>query len=401
MSPVKKRTVPRVPKLVIRDTFEPGSEGSELSTITQSSKSETISQKKLPSHKSDIPLSNMPSASILLDSIHPRPSPTREPFTPTLETMQLDQPIQSDIQDIDDEHRRAPHGEDDFDIGLDTQSALHDAQTLRPDAKHTHERIPSIVEDFNTAMRAAAQGLGVAPLHTTNTKSTPFYDTNTEHRPRTIPSTPPPPTPRSKRQANSPPPATTQVPRTPPPRLSDSEQASAQLVADVLRQTQRLSAPLVSNAAMTKNNLRPSSPPILIEDDDDLPPVQAHTHTHTGTTPLSLPLPVPFSQATTTDTTQSSPRPSVTEVYTQVPSSPQPPPLPHPRRSLLDKHPRAAVVSSSPLQALLQASDAELSSPSQRVWDGMPLTDSQLLPDSLMDMAVPRPPWEGGLEGWE
>ncbi|MCJ1319865.1 hypothetical protein MMC15_005201 [Xylographa vitiligo] len=409
LSPVQKKIITRVPKLVIRDTFEPGSEGSESSTVTQSSKGDTISQKRRTTLGSDIPMSDMPLASIPSESPQPRPSSSRDTSTPTLETIQPNQSIGSEIQETDDEHHDGQHDENDFDIGLDTQAALHNAQTLPSDASSEHERIPSIIEDFNNAMRVAAKGFSAVPLQPTRT--IPSYGITTDHHPRTAKNITTPRTPSSNRQANDDsPPTTTQVPRTPPSRLSSSDQASAQLTSELLRQTPQPTITLPSKAPLSKSNPQPSSTPILIEDDDDdddknpLPIKHSTRALATTPTPSSssaarpppLPshrAPVPFSQATTVDVTQSSPRPS----YTQVPSSPQP------RTSLPDKPPRAGmetvptVISSSPLQD----SAAERSSPEQpRLWDGRPLTDSQLLPDSLMDMSVPRPPWGLSQESW-
>ena len=60
----------------------------------------------------------------------------------------------------------------------------------------------------------------------------------------------------------------------------------------------------------------------------------------------------------------------------------QPSITPKPSR---DPQPAIRVFSSSPL-------DAEGSSQVSPLWDGRPLTDSQLLPDSLMDMTIPPPP---------
>ncbi|MCJ1417347.1 hypothetical protein MMC32_003690 [Xylographa parallela] len=409
LSPVKKRPVAQVPKLVIRDTFEPSSEGSELSTVTQASRSDTISQKRPMILGSDNPMSDTPLASISSDSFQPRLSSTRSASTPTLETIQLDQSRRSEIQETDDELCEGQHGEDNFDIGLDTQAALHNAQTLSPDACYEHEQIPSIVEDFNNAMRAAAKGSTAIPLPPTRTIWSHGVTTNHHHQ-RDVPSTTALRTPPSKRRTNNHSPlATTQVPRTPPPRLSDSDQASAQLTADLLRETQRPTNPLPSKAPQPRGIPRPSSSPILIDDDDDddddnnddpLPTSTSNrvfepTPTYPSPPTALLPFPsqrppVPFSQATTADATQSSPRPS----YTQVPSSPQTTTLPRPRTSLFDKAFRAGrpavptIISSSPV-----GSAAERSSPVLPLWDGRPLTDSQLLPDSLMDMTVPRPPW--------
>ncbi|MCJ1282353.1 hypothetical protein MMC26_001676 [Xylographa opegraphella] len=387
LSPVKKISAPRVPKLVIQDTFDPGSEGSELSTITQSSKSDTMSQKRRVTLDLDFPASDLQSTSLPSDSVQLRQVSTRNTSTPTLETIQLDLSIKTEIQDTDDEHHEGHGDEDEFDIGLDTQAALDGAQTLPPDEYLEHERVPNIVEDFNNAMRAAAKGVGAAPLQSERSITT-------EHHPKPVINPTTPHTPRSKHPANNQfPLTTTQVPRTPLRHLSDSDQASAQLTADLLRQTQQLTNPLLSKGPLSKSTPRPSSTPILIEDDDDdAPPLPPPPTTHpiktTPTPPTHRP-PVPFSQATTVDITQSSPRPS----YTQVPSSPQPTALPRSRTSFLDKPPRAAMpavpalISSSPL-----GSTAERSSPVQLLWDGRPLTDSQLLPESLMQMTVPRPP---------
>ncbi|MCJ1404802.1 hypothetical protein MMC11_008028 [Xylographa trunciseda] len=404
-SPVKIKSIPRVPKLVIRDTLDPSSEGSDLSTITQSSRTGTISQSKTGVQDPDFPILDTISASVPPDSIQSRSSSMQDTSTPTLETILPDQSARSEMLESDVNHREEQRGEDVFDIGLDTQAALDNAQTLPPDTNLEPEQIPNIVEDFNNAMRAAAQDFSTAPSKPNSRNMAP-HPTTAYHRPKYTATILTPRTPLSKRRENNYRcQATTQVPRTPPPRLSDSEQASAQLTTELLRQIQQPTNPIPSKTPLSKPPPRHSSTPILIEDDSEsdspaieqrsrpLEPTSSHPSSSANQPPTlhSQRYPVPFSQATTVDATQSSPRAS----YTQVPSSPQAPSLPHHLQpAILGISPTArlsampTVIPSSPSDSV-----AELSSQSQPLWDGKPPTDSQLLPDSLMDMTVPRPPW--------
>ena len=404
-SPVEEKAVPQIPKLVIRDTFETGSEGSDLSTITQICKHDTTSQLQAIATGSIFPVSDTLSVNTPSEHIQPYAGSIRETPIPTFETDQRDGSIGSESQLSGGEHYETQYGGDDFDIGIDTQAALDNAPSLPSDVSSQPQRVPNIVEDFNNAIRAAANGF-TAPLKPI-ARIVTSYPVTTGHRPTSKTTILTPHTPLSKqREINHPHPSTTQVPRTPPSHLSDSEQASAQLTADLLRQTQRSVGPAPELPSQSKGSSWPSSTPILIEDDDNPPAIRESNRLlkfdspHISSSASRLPnqrASVSFSQATTVDATQSSPHPS----YTQVPSSPPAPALPHHKAAVLTKLPVAepyavpTVISSSPVE-----SAAEPSSPSEPLWDGKPLTDSQLLPDSLMEMTVPRPPWGSSQESW-
>ena len=92
--------------------------------------------------------------------------------------------------------------------------------------------------------------------------------------------------------------------------------------------------------------------------------------------------PVPPSQATTVDATQPSPRPPASQMSSPdlPPSSPPPPPVP------------LALSSSSPL---LSRTEMGQGTRIGYEWDGRILTDSQLLPASLMEDSLVGPP-----NGW-
>lgn len=110
-------------------------------------------------------------------------------------------------------------------------------------------------------------------------------------------------------------------------------------------------------------------------------------------TPLPLPVPVPPSQATTVDVTQ--PSPSSYKLAATPSSSTQLPPPPPPTSSPPPPIPPPS--SSSPAKAA--AADPW----EGYVWDGRRLTDSQLLPDGLLDDSqggLLPPLEEGSQENW-
>lgn len=170
---------------------------------------------------------------------------------------------------------------------------------------------------------------------------------------------------------------------------SDSEEASAQLFNDLQRATQPGGLQTESqyenawtsyNAAdaatdSLDNATTPSSPLIEVEEPYSMPaPMTVPTQILPRTaTPLQHP--VPPSQATTTDVTQPSPCKMPSSSSLAFPSSP--PPMPPPLSSPSESRKAAA-----PWMEFK--------------WDGVRLTDSQLLPESLMNDSYIGP--IGGLD---
>ncbi|KAK0515049.1 hypothetical protein JMJ35_002428 [Cladonia borealis] len=191
-------------------------------------------------------------------------------------------------------------------------------------------------------------------------------------------------------------------PSIPPFHRTDSEQASAQLLKDL----HRITEPVLETESQyeagwntyhppTNDNDSPptllSSPPPLESPSSasmtvptQLPPPRTVTADYPTqpTTSTQLKLPVPPSQATTTDTTQPSPRkipssqffpspyklPTFSKTAAAFPSSP--PPMPPPSSSSLV---------------------ADESTAAGWKWNGVRLTDSQLLPESLLNDSLIGP----------
>jgi hypothetical protein len=181
---------------------------------------------------------------------------------------------------------------------------------------------------------------------------------------------------------------------------SESEEASAQLTAEFIRITQP--SPLVETDSQWEATWRPysgsedprdyyqpnnedSSSPAL----NKLPALITTPFSRSQTLPMSSPIRLPPSQATTVDITQpltqlrssSARRPSHS-----LPTLSSPPPLP-------------PILSSSPFRT---RKDGEAYMGYVGGWNGERLTDSQLLPESLMDDSMPGPPLSLLVEeGWE
>ncbi len=185
----------------------------------------------------------------------------------------------------------------------------------------------------------------------------------------------------------------------PHPR-SESEEASAQLTAEFIRTTQP--PPLVETDSQWEATWRPYSGPQEPRDYDQpndeepsssssarLPALIATPVPRSQTPPTSSPIHLPPSQATTVDITQPSNRllfSSARRRSHPLPNLSSPPPLP-------------ATFSSSPFRT---RKDGEAYMGFIGGWDGERLTDSQLLPESLMNDSMPGPPSSLLMEeGWE
>ena len=274
--------------------------------------------------------------------------------------------------------------EEDFDAGLDTQAAFQHVESLASESSSNNKVDP---DSLNTD-RAATSPLMMRDAIPVGRGIVLHQNITDERSEQKHPLSSPAAELADYRTRSGGPSSPV-----PPLHRTDSEQASDQLAADLYYLTQNTSRPLVNTASQIENAFRPYSPPPTLDDD---------THHHTATRDLSyhdpnassphnLPetsrspqQPIPPSQATTADITQPSQHPNR---ITQLRSS-SPGPLPSlssnaPVRGL----PAAPFVfSSSPLDG------GELSSQYTQLWDGKPLTDSQLLPESLMNISIPPPP---------
>lgn len=205
--------------------------------------------------------------------------------------------------------------------------------------------------------------------------------------------------------SSDPPRPTTSSP--PNERSSDSQEVSAQLFADLLRDTHpgglqtetqyergwtiytpadEISSdpePLPSTSQPIE---QPSSSLMTVPTQLIGPPISSP--------PLFYKAPIPPSQATTVDVTQPSPRTALPSSSQAVLTQPSPhnhkeSPLPQAARSsqtLPSSPPPMPPSSSSPL------ANRKVDPWAGYVWDGVRLTESQLLPDSLMDDSQVGPP---------
>ena len=164
---------------------------------------------------------------------------------------------------------------------------------------------------------------------------------------------------------------------------SDSEEASAQLTAEFLRTTQP--APLVETDSQWEATWHTYSGPNNPTYNEDTKinfsssPASGNLHALiTPGLPRSQPPPPNSSSPTPVDITQPSP---------QLPSSFQRPS--HNLPTLSSPPPPEPIFSSSPLPT---RKDGEAYMGYMGGWNGERLTDSQLLPESLMDDSMPGPP---------
>lgn len=266
---------------------------------------------------------------------------------------------QSVVQDTESEVEE-DHEHDPFDTGFDTQAAfahcLSDINRLDEDIAitdyHISKRTDNLFESSSRVQTDRTTGVSkdqATPSSIKGLSSLTSFDRSESDDP--------------KHNAHSSP-------------DSEYDGASVQLLADLSRQTQT-QTPSLQTERPIKSRWRPSyrSPQVDDAEDEendcDLPPLRNY---HSEADRQSNV--VPPSQATTVDITQESVRSSQLPQSSQaVPMHLQYPPM---------------VFSSSPLYIWDNDSD-----PLQPV-DSKPLTDSQLLPDSVMNFSIPRPPgWIG------
>ena len=270
--------------------------------------------------------------------------------------------------------------EEDFDADLDTQAALQHVESLAWESSQ-NSRLDSDPVDIDRAATNPSTIRNAVPI---GGDISPYQNIKDERSDQNHPFNPPDADLTDYRTRSSV--LSTVVP---PPRHTDSEQVSDQLAADLHRLTPNTFRPLVDTDSQIENAFRPYSPPPRLDDD-------VHNHTTTddashhdlyASSPQELPQtsrspqqPIPPSQTTTVDITQP-------KHLTQLRSSSQGPPHSLPSNGpMTDFSVAPFVFSSSPLDG------GELSSQYTPLWDGKPLTDSQLLPESLMNINIPPPP---------
>ena len=172
------------------------------------------------------------------------------------------------------------------------------------------------------------------------------------------------------------------IPLTPPPTTptklrSDSQQASAQLAADLNRLTQPRHCPVVETDSQFEDAWRNFSPPPALRDYDL--PSTTQQYPDTTHVPKHCEERIPTSQATTVDITQTTPRAKRTPTSSQI--------------QVLQSPVRSGRTIRLPFPPLPPSSSPIESSPvGGPAWDGKALTESQLLPESLMNFMVPHPP---------
>ena len=166
--------------------------------------------------------------------------------------------------------------------------------------------------------------------------------------------------------------------KTPRNLRSESEQASAQLAADLLHLTQAPYRPVLETESQFEDAWRifsPSRP----EDETGLPQNDLVQHGSTPPRPQHRSETIPSSQATTVDVTQISPPLRRTPIHSSQIQVLQSPTKARRNRTSLPSLP----LSSSPVGSRIGCGP---------VWDEKSLTESQLLPESLINFTIPHPP---------
>ncbi|MCJ1256257.1 hypothetical protein MMC24_004078 [Lignoscripta atroalba] len=342
----------------------------------------------------------------------------------------LTQTIKSEIRDSDSDEDSENIQDDDFEVGPETQFALMRAASSPLSLRAEEDlNLPDRGADANYS---AAETIPVAELwtppsglHAVNASHpeaeiVQLSSEDREGNPNTRALLPKPRSKGHPHYSDLPQSSTCNLQR------SESEEVSAQLTNDLHRLTQLQHQPqsLLETESQFENAWRDYSPPTLSIDDGDGQDKPSRNYAHdfnTSTSPTLPPLPIPSSQATTVDITQPSPRTQThprdtqpsssslhanlppllssssssknkqknkqkskkTKTKTRRPHTP-PPPFPLPPISFLP--------SSSPLLDTAAITRGAQGRYSFAAWDGKPLTESQLLPDSLMNDSLVGPP---------
>lgn len=276
--------------------------------------------------------------------------------------------------------------EEDYSVGNDTGAALGafgilpsqirnqtQQQSMEPEGHNE----PSLSNDETTALVAGSGHTEAIPQTSQQQPREPTVQSETSSK--TTSSGPSQHTPVPDSHSSTPPKSSTPkaslFPRT------ESEEASEQLSNDLIRLTQP--CPVLETDSQFQSAWRDYSPPRTSDAEEPDHEDQELPHLPSDTLSADSAPHVRPSQATTVDVTQSSPRiartqPSPLQCRTQsrrLRSQLQPPGPLH-----SSSPPPMAPLSSSPAKGV------------ELVWDGERLTDSQLLPDSLMNDSLPAPP---------
>lgn len=434
------------PRLEVQDTFDDENEATQA--MFQIQRSESNRTEGISEH--DFAYSNPSGGGITMANSRSNSglSLSQKSATATygVHAGQQTQIIKVEARDSDSEGEDDNPEDDDYNAGADPQAALDHAEVPVSSSSNEPSLQPDPIEEQPNSNPADAI------TTTPSTRGDKFTNRNStaetprpNHRLRKLYTT------RHAQPSNSP----ALIPRT-PTQLSPTDEPSAQLYADLDRYTQPPPPPGTSLLEKASRPASPPKPAHNTYTHHKSQRTQVQTQIQTQATqplqstlrkPLSSPRgAVSFSQATTVDVTQNSPFASrtqlplssqlpVTEEIQRIPSSQlqsqplsvlpssQNPP-PHslsdastpsskfpPTHPALDNLPslHAADLPSSQNLLSQQASntpkpqptilvfsssplEAEGSSQASPLWDGKPLTDSQLLPDSLMDMTFPSPP---------
>ncbi|MCJ1411423.1 hypothetical protein MMC19_005512 [Ptychographa xylographoides] len=427
-----------LPKLKVQNTFQTETRTSDFSTqVTQSDSvmlGENIDLELEPDHTA-------------LDML---PERYTRNYT-FLGTSQPLLPVEPMVNDSETEEEQELRTEEDFYAGHDTQAALQYVDNISSIPSSNDNLVPNPVDDFNKAIASAGRKFrpsrrkeaasavrcsrtaieGCSPSKRYEVQVAAHFEIAHEITP------------------------TTQVPSTPSPPICETHQGFTLPEDDLQQDTQSFTPPSTTIDNLTQPEPTGNKPckmadvPIKLDGwKTQLTGDYSHTASSSAhASPTSQdtkgiynqdphPSLIPSSQATTVDVTQSSLPPLINTNHRRDHISPQRPSKTTPKpsfRSLshsqsqpelpsnsLDTHnnnhnrnptfpllpPLYLFSSSLPLESGDQTQAAGIRGAtnladldSERLWNGKPLTDSQLLPESLMDWTVPRPPgWESEIE---
>lgn len=364
-----RKNVRQIPKLVVADTMDgTNSTDSSLSTQADFKSNPTITHfGRTANSASGVVVRDHDSTSVLPDSVDQNVYSSRKQA----------EVARSEIMDSDDEESDEILADSGLDVGLISKSA--EATMILDDSSETIKRSVNHFGDHESYNNQNSSENAVVPLA--------IYSYNAAE------------VPKEAFEIKS------QAPGESGPHdhgyiRSESEEASAQLTAEFIRIAQP--SPLVETDSQWEATWRPYSGSEYPRDYDQLnnenssrlalnkPPTLTATPLPRSSTPLtSSPIRLPTSQATTVDITQPSARlhssPAGRPSHS-LPTLSSPPPLP-------------PISSSSPFRT---RKDGEAYMGYVGGWNGERLTDSQLLPESLMDDSMPGPPLSLLVEeGWE
>ncbi|MCJ1485958.1 hypothetical protein MMC06_006134 [Schaereria dolodes] len=383
------------PKLEIQDTFKNENKDKRIFMPPKVVKPQHpgVIDKSLRS--AQIPHTSVISKSSSTRTITRRKRVARSPLDQKFKT------IKTEAQGLNSESEHEIGQDDDFAMGMETQRAFVHTATSVDDFENGEERMCAEgrfrsahenPDDLIAAEEPETTTTGIPVklnLRVSGATQTPDI-TNCENSESNVSSL----NMKSKEGIDIP---EELQPMTPNMHRSESEEASAQLANDLYRLTQP--CVLIETESQFQDGWRDYSVKDLEleEEIEEIEPKSEPQSIHSLTFEadsncLPLPLPtlpsiVPPSQATTVDITQPSPR--VHTVPTQLLSKSRPQSrFPRPVTP-----PLLSPFSSSPLETRTTADGiGGYGYEGYKAWDGKPLTESQLLPDSLLNDTMVGPP---------